>query len=125
MDTKTILIIDDEEQLANLMSMKASKSGFKGFISNSVSDASLKLQNQKFDGVILDMRLGARSGEQVIGLIRDAVNSINKTTPIIVVSAFLEPDLIKKIATKVQGIFTKPVDVPQLLLKLQELCFKK
>lgn len=125
METKTILIIDDEEQLANLMAMKAGKSGFKCVISNSISDASLKLSNQKFDGIILDMRLGARSGEQIVTLVRETVNSLNKNTPIIVVSAFLEPDIVKRIGTKVQGMFTKPVDVPQLLLKLQELCFKK
>lgn len=121
METKTILIIDDEEQLAELMAMKAQKSGFKCIKSSSVSDATMKLLNQKFDGIILDMRLGARSGENIINLVRDTQNSLNKDTAIIVVSAFLEPDLVRKIATKVQGMFTKPVDVPQLLLKLNSV----
>lgn len=125
METKTILIVDDEDQLAELMAMKASKSGFHCITSDSVSDASMKLTNQKFDGIILDMRLGARSGESIINLARETVNSLNKSTPIIVVSAFLDPELLAKISTMVQGMFTKPVDVPKLLMKLNSLFISK
>lgn len=125
METKTLLIVDDEEQLANLVALKAQKSGFVCVTSNSVSDASNKLSHQKFDAIILDMRLGARSGDRVISLVRDNQSSINHDIPIVVVSAFLEEKIVKEIASKVQGLFTKPVEVPKLLMKLHELCFKK
>ena len=104
------LIVDDDLDLVEIISALISGMGFKVVSATKILDAKYKIKNQKFDFVLLDMRLGAGSGEEIIELVRQDKHEFNHTTPIIVMSGFLDLELIGRIGKDVNDILVKPFD---------------
>jgi DNA-binding response OmpR family regulator len=105
------LVVDDEEDFNELISESISKIGFKTISSKTLSDAKIKTKNQKFDCIFLDMRLGDQSGEELIEAIRQEKHGFNIATPIMVMSGFLDLELIGRIGKDVNDILVKPFDL--------------
>lgn len=117
-----ILIVEDEEELANLLSTKLGNAGFRVIRCGRVSDALQKVTNQRFACILLDMRLEQGSGERIIQFVRDDKTGYNFETPILVMSGHLSPDMVKKISKQVSGVLVKPFDHDTLINKIQSLC---
>lgn len=112
-----VLIIEDDTEFANALS-DALNSTYRTIKTNKASDAMVKLRNQKFAVVLVDMRLESGDGEQVISGIRNSKDP-NVDTPVIVISAYLDAPLVKRIATQIQGVLVKPFDSSALKDKLK------
>jgi DNA-binding response OmpR family regulator len=117
-----LLIVEDEEDLAKILSRKFSHSGFRVVTSRTVTDSMVKLSNQKFDCILLDMRLEHGSGERIIEALKEAKEGFNHETPIVVMSGFLDSELVKRIRGNVKGVLVKPFDHDTLITKVRELC---
>jgi DNA-binding response OmpR family regulator len=117
----SILVVDDEPELARLLCVKVQSLGHKAQSCAKVSDAMLKLNNQKFDCVLLDLRLEQGSGERIVDSVRSDPGSQNFTTPIFVMSGNLDAAVVKRLGPRVSGVFVKPFDVEALMAKLASL----
>lgn len=105
-----VLIVDDEPDLITLIEQKLSGCDVTIVASNDGSDASLKINRQLFNVIFLDFNLPRANGLEVLAKIRKE-KSPNKDTPVIIVSAYLEEDILKKLLPlKISGILTKPID---------------
>ncbi len=112
-----LLIADDDAAFIKALTDQLSNQGFKVISALKVSEAIAKLSKQKFECVLLDMRFEHASGEQIIYTMRsDTV--FNQNTPIIVMSGFLDPELVKRIGKQVNGFLVKPFNAEALLEKL-------
>ena len=82
-----------------------------------LKDAILKLQNQKFDYVLLDLNLPDGSGVKILELVNK-----NKRTllgkGIIIMSGYVEASLIAQYKNIISGVVVKPFQTEDLLKKM-------
>jgi DNA-binding response OmpR family regulator len=118
---KNILVVEDEEFVQELIKDFLEKSEFSVVCSAKISETIYKLNNQKFDLVLLDLKLSGGSGTKIMEQLRNPSNADDKNakTPIIIMSGYLDPAVVKQVALKVQGVLAKPLNMPELLNKIR------
>ncbi|MGZ3694722.1 MAG: response regulator [Bdellovibrionota bacterium] len=118
---KHILVVEDDVDVCNAILDSLHRHGYKPIGVTSSREAILKLKNQQYAAILLDMRLEKGSGEELIEFIRKRKDSVNKSTPILVVSGHLDKPLVLKIASEIQGAIVKPFDNKDLIAQVEKL----
>jgi two-component system, OmpR family, copper resistance phosphate regulon response regulator CusR len=111
----TILIIEDEQRLADLLKRQLSESGYNSEIANDGYVGKLFAETQKYNLIILDINLPLINGYDLCREIRKT----NSITPIIMLTAFGTPD--NKIAGFEAGAddyVVKPFEFRELLARI-------
>ena len=113
-----ILIIEDEESIAELEKDYLELSGFEVEI-ESKGDVGLKRAlEEEFDLYILDLMLPGMDGFEICKEIRN-----HKNTPILMVSAKKDDiDKIRGLGLGADDYMTKPFSVSELLARVEALC---
>lgn len=122
--TKTVLIVDDDESVLNLLEILVKRDGFKVDTATS-GDRAIKRLERKPDAMLLDLMLpGTTTGFDVIKRIRD---SGQPPPPIIVVTAFGTDPEVKKVSEDlfVVAVLSKPVNQEKLLGALHQALHTK
>ncbi|MGE5464585.1 MAG: response regulator [Syntrophothermus sp.] len=110
---KTVLIIEDEEDAADLFAEMMRVSGFRVLKSNSSSAAIGMMNTEKPDVVILDIMMPEASGLDILRLMRR--NPALAGIPVVVVSALTMPADIKNGMQAGASLYlTKPVGFLEL-----------
>lgn len=107
----TILIVDDDPSIGNLLEEALTKEGYSVLRAYSGTEAVLLLRQTRPDLVLLDMMLPGLSGEEVLPHL--------KGVPVIVVSAKVDVD--DKVGMLLRGAadyVTKPFDIRELLARI-------
>ncbi len=107
----TILIVDDDPSIGNLLEEALTKEGYAVLRAYSGTEAVLLLRQTRPDLVLLDMMLPGLSGEEVLPHL--------KGVPVIVVSAKIDVD--DKVGMLLRGAadyVTKPFDIRELLARI-------
>lgn len=110
---KTILIIEDDVQINDMLKVLLGKNGFETISAYSGTEALLAF-NENVDLVLLDLMLPGKSGDEIIGEIK-----AKKNVPIIVSSAIT--DVQKKVdlfSLGADDYVTKPFDNDELLARI-------
>lgn len=110
-----VLVVDDDADLCNSIIQSLYDAGFDASGSTEISDAMFKLKNQEFACIILDMKIRNDSGDDILIYVRERTDSLNLTTPILVISGNLDQDILVNIAKYVQGVMVKPFNMTALL----------
>jgi two-component system alkaline phosphatase synthesis response regulator PhoP len=117
---KTVLIIEDDEVLAKILSDTLSKAGFS--VTNAI-DASQGQQAAwqiKPNLIVLDLMLPAGHGIDVLKNIR--VSTQTQNIPVIVMTSYEDPSIQDEInSIGVQGFFKKPFKPEEMLIKIKQL----
>lgn len=110
-----ILIVDDEEDIGELISLILLKEGFNTVVKNNAKDALKEIENNKFDLILLDIMMPDMSGTELCSKIRDKVEC-----SIIFVSA-KNAILDKMLGYEIGGddYITKPFENTELVLKVK------
>jgi response regulator of citrate/malate metabolism len=106
-----VLIIDDDKDICAIIKKYLEDiGGFRLIVeAHDGAVATLKLQNQKFCLIILDMTLPKRNGFDLIKEFEG--NSVNKKDSVLVISGTLDRDLISRIIQRgVKNFLVKPFD---------------
>jgi len=117
-DAARILVVEDDKDVANLLSIMLSDAGYHVDTAFNGTEALSSLQNQYYDLVSLDLTLPDTSGLDVIRRLREHPNTAD--LPIIVVSARVEQGrlAINGDATNIDWL-AKPIDQHQLIGMVQ------
>ncbi|RUR30153.1 response regulator [Vreelandella andesensis] len=117
-DAARILVVEDDKDVANLLSIMLSGAGYHVDIAFNGTEALNSLQNKHYDLVSLDLTLPDTSGLDVIRRLREHPNTAD--LPIIVVSAKVEQGrlAINGDATNIDWL-AKPIDQHQLIGMVQ------
>lgn len=113
---KRILIVDDEEDILRLLSMRLEASGYEVIAAQSGEEALVQVSLKRPKVVITDLRMEGMDGMALF----NAIHKVNSALPVIILTAHgTIPDAIE--ATK-QGVFsylTKPFDSKQLISQIE------
>ncbi|MBW2644628.1 MAG: sigma-54-dependent Fis family transcriptional regulator [Deltaproteobacteria bacterium] len=84
MNTKSILVVDDEPSMRIALSESLKSCGYKVETSESGADALEKFQEGKFEVVITDMRMPGMGGMEVLR----GIKKVSSGTPVVVITAY-------------------------------------
>ena len=110
-----VLIVDDDKDISNLISLVLKKEGIESTIINDSIEVPDIVEKEYFDLILLDIMMPELSGIEVCTKIREKVNC-----PIIFLSA--KTELIDKmLGYEIGGddYITKPFDNSELVLKIK------
>jgi phosphate regulon transcriptional regulator PhoB len=117
METKKILVIDDEPDLIELVSYNLKKEGFKVFSASTGEDALEKVRKDEYDLIILDLMLPGIQGVELCRMLRS--NPKTETIPIIMLTAKGEvADKIRGLETGADDYMTKPFSPKELVARV-------
>lgn len=113
-----ILIIDDEVDYAKVVKAIIEKDGHNATIANSGKEGLEKLNEEKFDLVMLDIMMPGMDGFEVCTKIREKWKSL----PVAIVSVKgNEEDIVQGLNVGANDYFTKPYNKVILLSKIRSL----
>ncbi|RYL87520.1 response regulator transcription factor [Sporolactobacillus sp. Y61] len=112
-----ILVIDDEWKMRNLLRIYLSKAGFDPVEAADGCEALVKMKNQSFDLVILDIMMPHMDGWEVCRSIREI-----RTVPILMLTALDETkDKVQGLELGADDYLTKPFDPEELIARVHAL----
>jgi DNA-binding response OmpR family regulator len=115
-----ILVVDD-----NVLFASALEAGFMDdfqvIVAHKFTDALVKLRNRRFNCILLDLKLSNADGGDIVTRLKSEKRTPNSDTPIIIISGFVDPDVVAKLRNSVAGIFVKPFQIETLRKKVIEL----
>lgn len=112
-----VLIVDDDADILNTISMILEMEGYRCAIANRGFEALLWHEKQPFDVIVSDYRMPELSGRDLLERLRGK----GDLTPVVFLSADRE---IMKMVTQdsVTKVMTKPFDISELVEVVDELC---
>jgi len=121
---KTILIVEDREDIAELIQINLEKAGFKTILASNGEKAIKILEDQPIDLIVLDLMLPRISGIDLLKKIKSETrwNAI----PIIIESARSdESDVVQGLELGADDYVTKPFSQKVLLARIQKIFERK
>ncbi len=118
-NAKRVFIVDDDKEYVSELKSFLEAEKFDVVSSNTSQEAAIKLQNQKFDVILVDLDIDHRSGEWVVNLLRRDSGHLNNKTPVIIVSGFINIGS-PKLKDMVQNIVEKPISLLELTKTIRE-----
>lgn len=120
MAKKRILIVDDEEDIVNLVTLILEDAGYEVRACSNGVEALMRLENEKYDLVLLDIMLPTLSGWEVLRELR--TTSRNKEIPVALLTARASPrDDNKQYPSDYCDYITKPFEPEDLLLRIKQI----
>lgn len=114
---RTIMIIDDDVHIGNMLAEALGNAGYKTLQAYSGTEALLLLDKSRPDLILLDLMLPGLSGEELLSRIEGI--------PVIVVSAKIDvDDKVKLLLGGAADYITKPFEIRELLARI-EVQFRK
>lgn len=119
MADKTILVVDDDEAMVRTLSIGLKTSGYKVFVAMDGMQAVMMSYNRKPDLLVLDIRMPAGGGFNVMEKLRGSIKT--SKVPVIVISAEATDENRQK-ADELGAVrfFEKPFDIHELLEAIKE-----
>jgi DNA-binding response OmpR family regulator len=119
MDKYKILIVEDDDSIAHMVSAAVQMAGYLSEISDNGRDALEKIQQNKYDLILLDVMLPKLDGFSVMESVR------TEEIPVIFMTARQEvSDRIKGLKMGAEDYIVKPFDSMELLARI-EVVFRR
>jgi DNA-binding response OmpR family regulator len=113
---KSVLVVDDDEDLAALLDMGLSRHGYAITIARNCSEAHEVASQEVFDAVITDLSLPDGTGSEMVKSLEPRPRAV------VIVSGFEPDSAIGADARSCADVFMlKPVDVDTLAQRLGQL----
>lgn len=122
---KSILLIDDDEDFLALTAELIKSIGYNVVYAHTLPLSLIKVNNQSFNVILLDLCLKRVSGLKVLEQIRRNHLSMNHNTPIILLSGNIDPHIMKDYKHEIDDAMVKPVPLELLQTKLNAWDEKK
>ena len=120
METKKILLVDDEKEFLSFLKETLEARGFEVVVANNSVECGMELATEPPALILMDLKMPGIDGFQACEAIKR--NPVTKEIPIIVVSALSDESDIKRARKAgVADYFVKPVDVGKLIKKVKEI----
>ncbi|HTP12070.1 MAG TPA: response regulator [Bacteroidota bacterium] len=119
-DKQRILVVEDQQEVQSIISVKLERAGFEVFHSYNGAEALRFLDTETVDLVVLDLMLPLVSGKEVLLSIRHHART--KDIPVLVLTAkTLESDVVETMALGADDYMKKPFDPAELIVHIRRL----
>ena len=109
---KTILVVEDDTDIHNLIKEILQNEKYNVIDSYSGTEALMHIENKKIDLILLDLMLPGLNGEEIVKRV--------KNVPIIVISAKIAPeDKVRVLLDGANDYITKPFSKEELLARIK------
>lgn len=109
-----ILIVEDEEAIANLIRMNLGKAGYQCEVAFDGEEAANKIENHSYDLILLDVMLPKLNGYEVL----EYANAVS--IPVIFLTAMGETQQkVKGLRAGAEDYITKPFEIAELLARVE------
>jgi len=116
MDQHRIMVIDDEKIVGDMAKMSLEQEGYLVETFLNAEPALARLQEQKFDVVVTDLKMRGIDGMEVLR----TVKRLYPETRVIMITAFANLDAaIEALRADVHDFFPKPVKIKELKASIQ------
>ena len=112
MNTKTVLVIDDEEDIATAISRSLKREGYSVIITSDYKTSIKVIANSKIDLIISDVMLPYTGGFDIVEYVKN--NDTLKNTPVILVTG-MDKDILYSSSIKADAVVSKPFDMDRLI----------
>lgn len=110
--THHLLVVDDDDQVRRLLVTVLQREGFAVASAVDAQQALEMLDQDPFDLMLLDLHMpGPADGEDLLYLLRDRGDVV----PIIVVSGWVDDEVLTDRPDCVQAVIKKPIDIRELV----------
>ncbi|MBN2296702.1 MAG: response regulator [Pirellulales bacterium] len=118
-ERQTILVIDDDEALSDVLSRRLQSQGFDAITADSGKRGLAMVQDESPNLIVLDLRLPDMDGFEICEVLADSPETCN--IPVIILSGMERPDIIRR--SRLAGCFyflRKPYDPNALLVLIKQ-----
>jgi CheY-like chemotaxis protein len=117
-----ILVCEDDPDLSDAIDRCLKTGGYHVQCVDSAPKAIARIQNQKFDCMLVDIRLGndPDGGRKIVLAAREDPGGLNYATPVILISGFVTEPIVRELADAIAGVLVKPFDIHALMGKVRE-----
>ena len=119
----SVLILEDDKNLNKLLCLALSQK-YKVASASKVSQAKFMLQNQTFDCIVSDLKIGNLHASDMIHNLKTRNDAINKYTPLVVISGQLTPNDLSQLKAHTSKILLKPFRPSELTGVVDKLISK-
>jgi len=118
-DLKRILVVDDNEDIRNLLSLVLQKEGFEVFLAVDGTSAIQIIKSNSLDLVLLDVMMPVISGLEVLAIIRESKDKKISELPVMMITALSTiADIDAAIDTGATSYIVKPFRNENLIEKI-------
>ena len=111
-----ILIIEDEKDIRENISVILSKQGYFPTVTDNVVDAESLIRQNKWDLIVSDVMIPHLGGFELV----DVIKQVSKSTPILLVTG-LDKDILDSTITGADMVLTKPFTAKALIEAAEQL----
>jgi len=112
MSEATILVVDDDQDILKLITMRLNAAGYQTLAAKNGEEALTQVSQQRPDLIVSDLRMPAMDGIALL----DAVHRLHPTLPMIILTAHGSiPDAVNATQRGAYSFLTKPFDSKDLL----------
>lgn len=115
--SQTILVVDDEPLIIDIISSELQDEGFQVETAESGEEAFEKISNKKIDLIVSDYKMPGISGVQLLHKIH---KNLRKYPPFILVTAYGDTPLEEALNHGAQAVLHKPINYKKLIATIQE-----
>lgn len=112
MSQKTILVIDDEDNISNAIAKALKKEGFGVITASNYKTAINIIDNSTLDLIISDVMMPYTGGFDIVEYVKE--NPKLKHLPVILVTG-MDKDILYSSSIQANAIVQKPFDIAQLM----------
>jgi len=117
---KKVLIVEDDGQIRSLLAEYLKENDFETIEAKDGREASIKIGEQTYDIVLMDMMLPFKSGDMLIQELRESPIEERRKTPVIVLSARSFKDIrLKVLRMGADDYIVKPFDLDEVLVRME------
>ncbi len=116
-ETKKILVVDDEIQITEVIRAYLEKEGYKVYTAHNGNDAILIFKRESIDFIVLDLMLPDLSGEEICKIIR-----VKSQVPILMLTAKAEEeDRVTGLYLGADDYLVKPFSPKELVARIKTI----
>ena len=118
----TILVVDDDRGVAKSLFLHLNHAGYDVLIAHSYDQACKRIDENPVDLVISDLKIGTRSGIEVISYARQEQSSCD----VMIITAYGDMETaIEAMKLGARDYLIKPLNIDELLLKVEAIAERK
>ncbi|MFW7380644.1 MAG: response regulator [Oligoflexus sp.] len=118
-DSKTLLVVDDEQDLCESISFVFDDAGYQTFLAHNILQAKELLQEHHIAFVISDVRLPDASGIDLLHWIQQG--HAKQMSQVILISGYIDAELQEAEFSAAKAVLKKPIELEELFQVVENL----